>query len=136
MNYILINRNNVVVDIISERIRYIKLQPSTSYVIACEENEGTGVIGSDNDTHYTLIKSDTQHNENAVKIIAVEEIPSEVSINNSVYNAETNEFENRYSLEEAQIMKQEENKIAFANYLESHPLTWVDGKTYGVTETD
>ena len=33
-------------------------------------------------------------------------------------------------------LEEEENKIAFASYLASHPLTWVDGKQYGVTQED
>lgn len=32
--------------------------------------------------------------------------------------------------------KQEENKASLAAWLESHPLTWVDGNVYGVTEAD
>lgn len=32
--------------------------------------------------------------------------------------------------------RQEENKAALAAWLEAHPLTWTDGKQYGVTEED
>ena len=32
--------------------------------------------------------------------------------------------------------KQNENKAAFAKFLEDHPITWVDGKVYGVTLED
>ena len=32
--------------------------------------------------------------------------------------------------------KQEVNKAALADWLAAHPLTWTDGKTYGVTEQD
>lgn len=32
--------------------------------------------------------------------------------------------------------KQEENKAALKTWLYEHPLTWVDGKVYGVTEED
>lgn len=39
-------------------------------------------------------------------------------------------------LADAQNAKQEENKAAFARFLENHPLTWVDGKQYGVTMED
>lgn len=135
MNYILINRENIVVDILQAEIRYIKLQ-SNGYVVACPENEGTGVIGSDCDTHYTLIKADTISSPNAVRVIELEEIPSEVIPNLYKLDTETNTFVYRYSLEEAQEMKQEENKALFAKYLETHPLTWVDGKEYGVTMED
>mgnify|MGYP006986352457 CR=1 FL=1 len=58
MKYILLNRQNVVVDIIEESIRYIKLQSSNGIVVVCEEKEATGVIGSDSNTHYTLIRAD------------------------------------------------------------------------------
>lgn len=32
--------------------------------------------------------------------------------------------------------KQEQNKIALAEWLAAHPLTWTDGNVYGVTEED
>lgn len=135
MNYLLLNRDNVVVDILEGSIRYIKLQ-SSGYVIACEEQNGTGVIGSDCDTHYTLIKSDMNNNPDAVSVMELEEVPSTVVAGKSRYNVETGEFEARYTLAETQDMKQEENKTAFAAYLASHPMTWVDGKEYGVTQED
>lgn len=131
--YILLNRENTVIDILSE-VRYIKLQSSNGIVVACEEDEGTGVIGSDCDTHYTLIKADTLNSSNAVKVLEIEEIPSDVVPKYSVYNAETGEFTT--DLAKAQYDKQEENKLLFAEYLATHPLTWVDGKEYGVTQED
>lgn len=39
-------------------------------------------------------------------------------------------------LAEAQATKQDENNKLFAKFLEDHPLTWVDGKIYGVTLAD
>lgn len=39
-------------------------------------------------------------------------------------------------LADAQNAKQEENKMKFAQFLEEHPLTWTDGKTYGVSMED
>ena len=39
-------------------------------------------------------------------------------------------------LEIAKESKQNENKCAFANFLASHPITWTDGKKYGVTLED
>ena len=134
MKYVLINRDNVVIDILDE-VRYIKLQ-SNGYVVACPESEGTGVIGSDCDTHYQLIRTDTTSSPNAVRVIEREEIPSELTPGLYKLDTETNEFVYRYSLEEAQEMKQEQNKVLFAEYLAAHPLTWVDGKEYGVTMED
>ena len=136
MNYLLINRKNVVVDILPDRIRYIKLQSSTGVVIACEEGEATGVIGSDANTLYVLVRADTMNSENAVTVLAVEEVPSAVVPDITVYDPDTGEFKPRYTLEEAQAMKQEENKVEFAKYLISHPMTWVDGKQYGVSQED
>ena len=160
----LLNRKNVVVDILSE-VRYIKLQSLSGLVIGCEENEGTGVIGSDCDTHYTLIKSDSQSNPNAVNVVKIEEIPSEVmntiyketeveelSLDEdgneitvvrtikefvpNLYKYENGEFSYVNTLDEAKLLKQEENKRLFAEYLATHPLTWVDGKQYGITQED
>lgn len=39
-------------------------------------------------------------------------------------------------LEEAQASKQNENKMALAHFLETHPITYLDGKQYGVTMED
>lgn len=39
-------------------------------------------------------------------------------------------------LEEAQNAKQAENKAMLANFLENHPITWTDGKQYGITMED
>lgn len=133
--YMLLNRENILVDVL-ENIRYIKLQSSNGITIACEEDEGTGVIGSDCDTHYVLIKADTASSPNAVYVMEKEEIPSNVVPGLYKLDTETNELVYRYSLEEAQNLKQEENKAKFAEYLATHPLTWVDGKEYGVTEAD
>ena len=39
-------------------------------------------------------------------------------------------------LPEIQLARQEENKAALAVWLAGHPLTWTDGKRYGVEEQD
>ena len=131
--YILLNRANKVVDILPEA-RYTKLLSERGIVIACEETEGTGIIGSDCDTHYTLIRTDTQNSPDAVNVYELESIPSEVVAGYYYYDPSTGEFS--CNLKEAQYAKQEENKMAFASYLNSHPLTWVDGKQYGITQED
>lgn len=134
MKYVLLNRNNEVVDILDGYIRYIKLQSSNGIVVACEETEGTGVIGSDCDTHYVLQNADMQSNPDAVRVMKYEEIPSDVRPGLAYYNPETGELV--CDLESAKLMKQEVNKILFAQYLAAHPLTWVDGKEYGITLED
>lgn len=134
MKYVLINRENVVVDILDNSIRYLKLQSSSGITIACEENEGTGVIGSDCDTHYPLMRADTTNNPNAVRVMEFEEIPSDIRANLAYYDTETGKL--ICDLDNAKHIKQEENKILFAKYLASHPLIWVDGKEYGVTVED
>lgn len=133
--YVLLNRENIVVDIL-DNLRYIKLQSSNGIVVACSEEEGTGVIGSDCDTHYVLIQADTINSPNAVRVIEVEEIPSNVTPNLYKFDNETQSFVYRYSLDEAKEFKQEKNKLLFAEYLASHPLTWTDGKEYGITMED
>lgn len=93
--YILINRKNIVVDILDE-VRYIKLQSANGIVIACAENEGTGVIGSDHDTHFVLTKADMQHDENAVSVMQFDELPEDCKPGYWVYNSETRALEPRY----------------------------------------
>lgn len=39
-------------------------------------------------------------------------------------------------LEEAKDSKQNENKSLFAQYLDANPITWTDGKQYGITMED
>lgn len=43
---------------------------------------------------------------------------------------------NAKTLEQLQAARQEENKAALAAWLVEHPLTWTDGKRYGVEEQD
>lgn len=137
MKYVLINRSNVVVDVLNN-IRYIRLHPTTGFVLGCAESEGTGVIGSDDNTHYVLVKSDTSNSNDAVRVLEFEDaqVPETVVANKTIYNEENNEFKARYTLAEIQDMKQEENKAAFAKYLAAHPMTWTDGKEYGITQED
>ena len=40
------------------------------------------------------------------------------------------------SMNKLRAAKQEKNKKALADWLAAHPLTWTDGKVYGVTEQD
>lgn len=132
--YILLNREDVVVDVV-ETLRFTKLQSQSNIVIGCEKDEATGVISSDGVQHI-FIESDMTHNPNAVKIIELDKIPSNVTPGKYKYDSESNSLVYRYTLDETKSLKQEENKILFAQYLVSHPLTWVDGKEYGVTEQD
>ena len=57
-----------------------------------------------------------------------------------IYDVETGTFypesDIGVRLERAKESKQNENKCAFANFLASHPITWTDGKKYGVTLED
>ena len=39
-------------------------------------------------------------------------------------------------LDALRAAKQDANKAALADWLAAHPLTWTDGKVYGVTEQD
>lgn len=57
-----------------------------------------------------------------------------------VYDDETGTFypedEIPRMLERIQDSKQSENKARFAEYLDSHPLSWIDGKVYGCSIED
>ncbi len=57
-----------------------------------------------------------------------------------IYDDETGTFYSEDSiprmLEEAQLGKQNENKMLLSNWLNSNPLVWTNGKTYGITMED
>lgn len=94
--YVLLNRDNVVVDILFE-VRYIKLQSGTGYSVGCPEIEGTGVVGSDCSTLYTLIRADQTNNPSAVNVMQFDELPEDCKPNYWIYNSETHALEPRYS---------------------------------------
>ena len=50
--------------------------------------------------------------------------------------AEWEAADNSVPLDQLRSARQEENKAALASWLASHPLTWTDGKQYGVEEQD
>ena len=106
--FLLINRKNIIIDNLSE-VRYIKLQSANNIVVACAEDEAIGVIGSDCNTHYPLIKTDTTSAENAVSIVEVSELPDNFTVNNFMINAE-GEIVRRFTIEEYQNLKQTVNK--------------------------
>lgn len=133
--YILLNRENVVIDILNY-IRYAKLQFSNGIVVACKENEATGVIGSDCNTFYTLMKSDTNNLIDAIRVVKYQGDPADIEVGVTKYDTEKKEYVCRYSLDELKSLKQAENNAKLADYLNQHPLTWQDGKQYGVTKDD
>ena len=53
----------------------------------------------------------------------------------SAFSFENGDWEEK-PLPEIQSSRQEENKAALATWLAAHPLTWTDGKRYGVEEQD
>lgn len=130
--YLFTNRDNVIIDIV-QNVRYIKAQQNPKLIIACSEKEGTGVIGSDSNTFYPLIKTDVDSKDNAVNVIEYQgEIPVDYVPYLYVYNGT---IEYRYNLEEMKKLKQDANKKLFAAFLTSHPLSY-NGKFYGVTQED
>lgn len=130
--YLLVNRDSIIIDTLSF-IRYIKTQPISGLVIGCEESEATGVIASDCNTHYPLVKSDIYNSSNAVEVIQIAE---DQDIKPYKYKWINGEIVPRYVLAELRDMKQQENKEQFKKYLEENPLIWIDGKEYGITEED
>lgn len=58
-----------------------------------------------------------------------------VEKNEAAWNA-WNAVQPPIDLDALRTAKQEQNKQALADWLAAHPLTWTDGKVYGVTEQD
>ena len=59
-----------------------------------------------------------------------------ITPNQEAYEAWMAEHPEPDPLPAAKDARQEENKAALAAWLTGHPLTWLDGNTYGVTEAD
>ena len=133
--YAITNRNKVILDVV-EQPRYIKLQPLPSMIIGCDsEDEASGVLASDSNTIYTLIKSDTTCQENAVNVVAVDSVPNNFRPCYFMFN-DDNEIVFRYTVEEYQRIKQDENKTNLASFLDTQFIEWTDGKRYGVSKDD
>lgn len=95
--YILLNRINIVVDILEDdNLRYIKLQPGTNYIIACPEDEGSAVIGSDGNQHFTLLTADLANDPDAVVVKHFDEIPEECEPNTWIYDQTSDSLVYRY----------------------------------------
>ena len=94
--YILLNRENVIVDIF-EAIRYVKLQSDANYFVICSEREGTGVVGLSSAARYPLISSDLRYDKNAVRVMQFDELPENCKANYWIYNPETQKLEERYT---------------------------------------
>jgi hypothetical protein len=105
--FIYVNKNNLIVDMISEP-RWVKWQTEPALLISCAEEEATGVIGSDCDTFYSL---------DSVSVYETNE-PIEDFIPN-VYAYDNGECILRKSIGDIQTEKQKENREKFAEFLDS-----------------
>lgn len=140
MSYFLIlNNDKVIVDILTaESPLFVKMRQD-GVMIGTDSANGTGIIGSDGNTHYKIAKKNIDLPENLYTIRGIEEMTEDIiigytkiigfDINKDGYPIyETN-------IEQIQKDKQEENKAAFNNYLLSHPYEY-NGKQYGTTLQD
>lgn len=129
--YIFLNRNNVSVDTVSQ-VRYVKQQYNPDLIIGCDKAEGEAVIGSDCNSFYPLMSKSTA--DNAVTIVEIDSLPT--GYRNNMFSFDGEKLVPIHTLEEYKLLKQEENKVAFALFLKNNPLLWKDGKYYGVSEED
>lgn len=135
MKYIVLNKSGIIVDILNFP-QYTKRNRRGNLIITDIE-KATGVIGSDYNTNY---------NFNNYTLLTLETIPDRIIPDVYRYNLDTEEFEyttelvetERYSrkLERVKQQKQSENKQLLAAFLTKNPLTWTDGKQYGITMED
>lgn len=95
MSYIVINRNNIILDQLAT-VRYIRPHTTLGVIVGCSESQGVGIIGSDADTHYTLQSADLTRDPNAVQVIEWPEIenfkPYTYIYNASIYDEEGKEI--------------------------------------------
>lgn len=140
MSYFLIlNNDKVVVDILTaESPLYVKMRQD-GVMIGTDSANGTGIIGSDGNTHYKIAKKNIDLPENLYTIRGIEEMTEDIIIGyTKIVGFDINKdgypiYET--DIEQIQKDKQEENKAAFNNYLLAHPYEY-NGKQYGTTLQD
>lgn len=72
MNYYKLTSNNMVVDLIEGKPRYIKYLPSAKRIIAVQQDVANGVMGSDGETIYHLFGKTNNFPENKQSVIVCE----------------------------------------------------------------
>lgn len=140
MSYFLIlNNDKVVVDMLTaENPLFVKMRQD-GVMIGTDSANGTGIIGSDGNTHYKLAKKNIDLPENLYTIRGIEEMTEDIIIGyTKITGFDINKdgypiYET--DIEQIQKDKQEENKTAFNNYLLAHPYEY-NGKQYGITLQD
>ena len=140
MSYFLIlNNDKVVVDILTaESPLFVKMRQD-GVMIGTDSANGTGIIGSNGNTHYKLAKKNIDLPENLYTIRGIEEMTEDIIIGyTKIVGFDINKdgypiYET--DIEQIQKDKQEENKTAFNNYLLAHPYEY-NGKQYGTTLQD
>ena len=140
MSYFLIlNNDKVIVDILTaENPLFVKIRQD-GVMIGTDSANGTGIIGSDGNTHYKLAKKNIDLPENLYTIRGIEEMTEDIIIGyTKIIGFDINKdgypiYET--DIEQIQKDKQEENKTAFNNYLLAHPYEY-NGKQYGTTLQD
>lgn len=84
-----------------------------------------------------LILEDYDYNYDNEDYRRIERVDVSVEPHVPVYGPTKKEQEiNMMSLEEYKGVRQRENKQKLATFLDTHPLTWIDGLQYGVTQED
>ena len=140
MSYFLIlNNDKVIVDILTaENPLFVKIRQD-GVMIGTDSANGTGIIGSDGNTHYKLAKKNIDLPENLYTIRGIEEMTEDIIIGyTKIVGFDINK--DGYPIYETDIKqiqkdKQEENKTAFNEYLLAHPYEY-NGKQYGTTLQD
>lgn len=140
MSYFLIlNNDKVIVDILTaENPLFVKIRQD-GVIIGTDSANGTGIIGSDGNTHYKLAKKNIDLPENLYTIRGIEEMTEDIIIGyTKIIGFDINKdgypiYET--DIEQIQKGKQEENKQLFNEYLLAHPYEY-NGKQYGTTLQD
>lgn len=140
MSYFLIlNNDKVVIDILTaESPLFVKMRQD-GVMIGTDSANGTGIIGSDGNTHYKIAKKNIDLPENLYTIRGIEEMTEDIIIGYTKIVGFDKEKDGypiyETDIEQIQKDKQEENKAAFNNYLLAHPYEY-NGKQYGTTLQD
>lgn len=111
--YLIINQKGSIKDYTAHYL-YVRWQKN-GVTISCAKADADAIYSTRTDSYYAI--NPTVLSEDSHKVMDAEGITSD-------------------QLTDLQEQKQKQNNLALAAYLKVNPVTWVDGRQYGITQED